>query len=210
MRSELAELEYRSGAARIARLPGALRFLTTLFVAALALLLAASVDAQEPGASFDEDFFAQVDGHVAALSDTPYEQLVSGGLGYSARVGWRWARWGAFIEGGQAAWFQTGLDRAFDPGVLNVGIGGEYRFHSDRVRTSLSGGTSTLLFDTILDNTGTTGWYLNVRPAGLRWGLNDWMALQFDPLSFEVMQPVTRDERITKLEYQTVLALEFQ
>ncbi len=182
--------------------------LPTLVASALAMLPA--VASAQDYDLYDDDFFAQLDSHLAVVTDNPNDQLVSGGVGYAGRAGWRWGRWGAFGEIGQAAWFATGIRRDFSAGVLNIGVGGEYRFHDGQVRISLAGGTSTLLFDTVLDPAGTTGWYANIRPGGLRWGLSESLALELNPVTFMVMQPVTRGERLTKLEYQAVIALEFQ
>ena len=74
-------------------------------------------------------------------------------------------RIGAFGEVGHNAWFATGVRRDFSAGVLNIGVGGEYRFHEDKVRMSISGGSSTLLFESVLDPAGTTGWYAAIKPA---------------------------------------------
>jgi len=180
------------------------------FVAAVVFLIGTQARAAEPGQG-DRNLFIQADGHVAVFNDAPDRQFLSGGLGYGLRAGWRWSkRLGAFIQGGHAAWFKTGHDRKITPGVLNVGVGLETRFFDDRLRTSLAGGSSTLLFDTTLDSTGTTGWFANLRPAGLRWSLGERAAFQLDPVTFMVMQPVTTRPRLTKIEYQTVLALEFR
>lgn len=152
--------------------------------------------------------FAQAEGHAAVLNDDTRSNLIAGGFGYALRVGWRWDHLGVFAQGGQDAWFATGIRRNFDPGVLNLGLGAEFRYFDERVRSSVAGGTSTLLFDTPLDDAGTTGWFANLRPAGFRWSLTDHVALELHPVSFMIMQPVTKQERLTKVEYQTVLALE--
>lgn len=186
------------------------RQLTAGLIAAL-VALAQPAAAAPPSGLGDRDLFGQADGNVAIFNDDSDDQLLSGGFGYNLRLGWRWTdHLGAFLQGGQAAWFATGLRRQVVPGVLNVGAGFEYRFFDGRLRSSAAAGSSTLLFDTTLDPAGRTGWFANIRPAGLRWGIAPNILFELNPVTFMVMQPVTTGVKLTKVEYQTVLALEFQ
>ena len=64
------------------------------------------------------------------------------------------------------------------------------------------------MFDTVLDEAGTTGLFLDIRPIGLRWPVNRKVTLEVSPLSVTLLAPVLADPGIRKIEYRTVLTLE--
>lgn len=179
---------------------------TLTFITAALLLWPALASAQQD----DGGLYGQLDGTVALLSDTPERSFFTPGLGYNVRIGWRGDTLGAFAQAGQATWFGTALDAIYEPGVFNAGLGVEARYLDGRARSSLAGGTSTLLFDTALDEAGSTGWFASLRPIGMRWLLSERFAMEFAPITFNVMQPVTTAPRLTRVEYQAVLALELR
>ena len=95
------------------------------------------------------------------------------------------------------------------PGAFNIGLGGEYLYFARRMRTALYIGPSVLLFDTGIDEAGTTGIYLDVRPTGIRWRLHDQVLVQFDPLTFTIVAPSLSGIPLVVIEYRTALAVEF-
>lgn len=166
-----------------------------------------SIRAETPSPS---GIFGQVEGSVSIFNDVPDRGLVAPGVGYSGMLGYRVGDWGAFLHVGHSMWVTSSTDASFRMGALNTGLGGEVRFLDDRVRSSLSLGMSTLLFDAPLDDAGSVGWYINVRPLGLRWDLFEAVSLELNPLSFLLMRPDSGGVgQLTRVEYQTTLAVEF-
>ncbi len=154
--------------------------------------------------------FFQAEGHLSLLSDTPDSSVFAASRGGAFRVGYRWSHWGAFFHAGQNRWLTSETDQMLTLGVANVGIGGEYHFFDDRVRASVTTGTSTLLFETALHEVGYTGYFLDLRPGGIRWFPLDWLVLEFHPMSFTVMAPVLVHPRLVHLEYRTAFIMEFR
>jgi hypothetical protein len=175
---------------------------------ASAMGISAPVAAQEPAEV--GTYFAQAEGGASALSDASEQSFLAGALGYGFRMGWRSAPWGAFVQIGQDMWLTSEVNSQLVDGVMNIGLGGEYFYFSQRLRASLAAGTSTLLFDTILDESGTTGLFVDLRPAGLRWTITDWMTIELDPLTFSVSAPVLFGLPMVRVEYRTVLVGEFR
>lgn len=149
-----------------------------------------------------------VEGHGALLSGAQRQPLVDPSLGWGVRLGLG-ARdgWGVFAQLEQNIWIPTQSLTPF-PGVLNAGLGVERRFAGGLMRSSLAVGTSTLLFDTALDQVGDTGLYLDVRPLGLRWSPARDLVIGFDPLSLVVAAPVMTGLPLVRVQYRTTLSTE--
>ena len=153
-------------------------------------------------------FFVQVDGGFSHLSDQINTPVFLGAIDYGLRAGPRWKKFDAFLEVHHNAWIRARDEFDVTRGVLNVTVGMAYRSFEDRVSSSLGVGTSTLLFDTFIDETWSTGLALNIRPAGLRW--HPWkMALEFHPFLIMIMAPSLSGERLVRMQYQTALTLEW-
>ena len=69
-------------------------------------------------------------------------------------------------------------------------------------------GPSILWFDTGLDEKGSVGLFLDLRPAGLHWTLGSHLAVVLDPLSLALVAPVLGSPNIRQLEYRTLLGVE--
>lgn len=173
---------------------------------AIALLLApqGAARAVEMGPAF-----VQVEGHASFLSDVRDEAVLSSTFGYGVRGGYRFGRWGVFAHIEQNMWLALEQGDQVVDGALNFGLGAEFIYADGFVRTSVVLGPSVLLFDTTLDDAGATGLYAELRPAGLRWALQDWLFLSLDPLTFALVMPVLDGIPLVRIEYRTVLATEF-
>lgn len=134
--------------------------------------------------------------------------LVEASFGYGLRGGYRWERWGVHGLVEHDMWVTTEHERDVVYGALNLGAGGEISWFDGRAHTSLALGASVLLFDTFLDSAGTTGFFLELQPLGVRWPLAARWDLVLDPLSFHVLVPVTDAIPLVKVEYRTTLAVE--
>ncbi len=185
-----------------------------LFVALVFASTAA--EAHEPESPVEEEdqsdpyLFFQAEGHLSFLSDAPNRSVFASSRGGAIRGGYRWRRWGIFGHIEQNRWRASETQNVLTQGVLNIGGGGDYRFFEDRVRSSITLGTSTLLFDTLLNDVGTTGFFVDLRPGGLRWFPLDWLTLEFQPMSFSLIAPVVTKPVLVHIEYRTAFIVEFQ
>lgn len=107
-------------------------------------------------------------------------------------------------------WFDSqDFNTSFKSGVLNIGLGAEYRFFNDRCRTAVYAGPSILLFDTALDEQGSTGFFFEVQPISIRWKLTDHLAIRLDPASVHLIVPVLTGIPLISFQYRHSVALEW-
>ena len=107
-------------------------------------------------------------------------------------------------------WFNSqDLKGSLKPGVLNVGVGGEYRYFNERCRSAVFVGPSILLFDTALDTKGTTGFFLDIITVSLRWPLGDAITMRFDPATVHLVVPVLSGIPLISLQYRHTVAVEW-
>lgn len=193
--------------------PAQLRRALVLAAATAVLVIAAPAGAQDDtsGRALEHDgFVAQLDADIALINDAPEASIFLNAFGYSARAGWRFGDWGVFGQLGQELWVPVrDEDHWVRPGVLNVGVGAEALFVDHHVRVSAAAGTSTLLYDTPLDAAGTTGYFIDIVPAGLRWPLSDRFVAEFDPFTFTLSQPVLDEPALVQTEFKAAAVLEF-
>jgi len=166
-----------------------------------------------PPAAADErgiSGFVHIEGNASFFTDEKDAGVAKVTFGYAGRGGVRFGQWDAFLHVGHSMWYEFGVTGSVNAGVLNVALGVEYRYLDDRLRSSLALGTSTLLFDAMFDDAGSTGMYADIRPLGLRWNVSGPVTIGIDPLTFALMAPVLgRDRRIVLLSYRCLLVLEF-
>lgn len=105
-------------------------------------------------------------------------------------------------------WFSLQTANAFQPGVLDVGVGYELRFFDERMATVLVAGASTLLFESALDRPGATGPFFGVQPAVFRWPLGS-VWLRLTPLSLFVMAPVLGSIPLAQVQFRSLVGLEW-
>lgn len=176
--------------------------------------LASSVIA---GSAFADDprrhhcWFGQLEFHASILSDLGDRKIEGTTFGPAAKLGYRWDRWGVFVSLEQNAWVTTEAgETGLRAGALNIGLGAELMYAYGLLRASLALGPSILLYESALDPAGTTGFYMDLRPAGIRWHLTEWFALMFDPVSFALVAPVLTGIPLLFVEYRTTLTTEFR
>lgn len=154
-----------------------------------------------------EDAWWVQNGLMASIYD-PRRDLVAARWSVGTSIGRRFSRWGFF---GLAEFDQT-LDFTLDTqflSVLNVGFGAEYLNFLGHVRTSLAVGTSILLSDTAIDEAGESGWFIDLRPAGLRWAIADDFVLEFVPVSLDIITPVPAGIPLIVFSYGTLITIEW-
>jgi hypothetical protein len=154
-----------------------------------------------------EDAWWVQSGLMASIYD-PRRDLVAARWSVGTSIGRRFTRWGFF---GLAEFDQT-LDFSLDTqflSVLNLGVGAEYLNFLGHVRSSLTVGTSILLSDTAIDDAGESGWFIDLRPAGLRWAMSDHFTLEFVPISLDIITPVPSGIPLIVFSYGTLLSIEW-
>jgi len=147
----------------------------------------------------------------AGLSGSFYDandEVLGGRLSAGLQLGKRLKNYGFFgsVE------FDRNYDFTLDTeklNVLNVGMGGEYLSFLGHTRSSITLGFSILLSDTDIDEKGEVGWFIDLRPASLRWGMGKKSVLELTPLSLDIIAPVTTGIPLVVVSYMTVLSYEW-
>jgi hypothetical protein len=93
--------------------------------------------------------------------------------------------------------------------LLNAGVGGEYLYILGNARTSALAGVSILLESTDLDDAGTMGWFLDVRPVSIRWALGPQAAVELTPIGFDLTVPVTGSIPLVLVSFMTRVGFEW-
>ena len=107
-------------------------------------------------------------------------------------------------------WFDAqDLKTSFKRGVLNLGIGFEYRYFNDRCRTAVYTGPSILLFDTALDEQGSTGFFFELQPISIRWPLSKSFTIRLDPATVHLIVPVLTGIPLISFQYRHSVAIEW-
>ncbi len=156
----------------------------------------------------DHTLYIQIEQFAAFFNDDAENSNIAGGFGYAGRLGWRNKKWGVFAQFERDFWMISEVDLDLVNGVLNFAAGAERLSFKDRVRSSIAFGTSTLMFDTVFDEAGTTGLFLDLRPISLRWPVSRKVTLEVSPISVTLLAPVLGNPGIRKIEYRTVLTVE--
>jgi hypothetical protein len=148
--------------------------------------------------------------HLSVLSNLVDQSTINITFGYAGKAGYRWkADWGLFFQIEHNLWAETELEGNVRQGVLNIGGGPERLFFQRRMRTALGMGPAVLLYNTALDDAGTTGLFVDVRPTGIRWPVGKSFVLVFDPLTFTIVAPVLGGIPLVEIQYRSALALEY-
>ncbi len=151
-----------------------------------------------------------IETHGAGFNSGSGGSLLGLSFGGGLRGGFGNERWGLFLHVENDVWGGTNYDAGLVPGVVNIGLGGEHRFADGLIRTAVTFGTSTLVFDTVLDKAGSTGVYLDVRPLGIRWRLGKSpFTLGIDPIGLTFLMPVLSGLPLARIQFRTSLCLEF-
>ena len=134
---------------------------------------------------------------------------MSDSFGYDVKAGWRWKTLGVFFVFEQNMWVTSQFELGVTQGVANLGLGLEVNYLGGYARTSVAIGPSILLFDTVIDEAGNTGFFLDVRPIGMRWPINRFFAITLDPMSFAIVAPALDRIPLVMIQFRTTLGFEF-
>jgi hypothetical protein len=181
--------------------------------AALLLWLAATPAAAGTGhaTAGEGRVFLQIEVQASLLGNLGDQSINGTTFGPAVKAGYRWGDLGLFLSLEHNAYVISETGRTLvHPGVVNLGIGGEIAYAAGFLRASLTIGPSILTYETRLDAPGTTGFFFDLRPAGLRWAVTDKITLMFDPLSFALVAPVLTGIPLVLAEYRTTFTTEFR
>lgn len=159
--------------------------------------------------TFTDKVFLTVELHGSLLNDVEDRRLMSDSFGYDVKAGWRWKTLGVFFVFEQNMWVTSQFELGVTQGVANLGLGLEVNYLGGYARTSVAIGPSILLFDTAIDEAGNTGFFLDVRPIGMRWPINRFFAITLDPMSFAIVAPALDRIPLVMIQFRTTLGFEF-
>jgi len=159
--------------------------------------------------TFTDKVFLTVELHGSLLNDVEDRRPMSDSFGYDVKAGWRWKTLGVFFVFEQNMWVTSQFELGVTQGVANIGLGLEVNYLGGYARTSVAIGPSILLFDTAIDDAGNTGFFLDVRPIGMRWPINRFFAITLDPMSFAIVAPALDRIPLVMIQFRTTLGFEF-
>lgn len=175
----------------------------------LASLFAAPTEPAVTAAPTRPPIRLAVESHGSMLNGNAGAPNLNISFGFGLRGGVEFGRWGVFLHVENDLWGATTYGAKFTPGVVNYGVGADFRYAGGFVRTALTVGLSTLLFDTAIDHAGSTGVFLYAVPVGLRWQIDKLLTVGLDPINFVLAMPVMTRIPLAHIEYRFALSLEF-
>ena len=154
----------------------------------------------------EDSWWVQLDGAVSMYD--PRRDVVIARASPGVAGGYRFSSYGVFgaVQLDQSFDFTLDIERL---DVLNLGVGFEYLSFLGHVRSSVLFGSSILLTETFIDEAGTNGWFVEMRPSALRWAINDDFTFEFSPIALDVIAPVTVGIPLVIYSYSTVLSVEW-
>jgi len=159
--------------------------------------------------TFTDRVFMTVEMHGSLLNDVEDRRPAGDSFGYDVKAGWRFKQLGVFFQFEQNMWVTSQFELGVAQGVVNLGLGLEVNYLNGYARTAVSLGPSILLFDTVVDKAGNTGFFLDVRPIGMRWPITKYFAITLDPMSFAIVAPALDRFPLIMIQFRTTLGFEF-
>ena len=117
--------------------------------------------------------------------------------------------WSFLLEVDWNPWISISAPDPVELGALNVGVGVEHIFADGLLRAAVFVGSSTLLFDTALDQAGATGIFLDLVPLSVRVPLvENVVTLRLDPISAHLVAPVLAGLPLVLYQFRHVVSVE--
>ena len=155
-----------------------------------------------------EEGFVRAELHYSILTDLSDRSNLAPAFGYAFKGGYRWGVVGVFVGFEHDFWVATEFEVRVVRGAYNIAAGLDFTYFEGRAHTSIAFGPSILAFDTPLDEKGSVGWVLDVRPIGLQWDVHRNVRLGLDPISFAIVAPVLDGIPLTQIQYRTTFYVE--
>ena len=176
--------------------------------ASAAVACAAAISALASTAWADDAPYLQLEGGASFLSQWASAELAPSNASYGVGAGYHWdtVELGLGVE--HNYWLDgVSIDPGFPDSVLNIAAEGALLSFRQRVRHAVALGTSTMLFDTALEDRGHTGLYLEAKPVGLRIPLAQGWRIEVEPLNVALMAPVLDGIPLFQLAYRTTVGV---
>jgi hypothetical protein len=154
--------------------------------------------------------YASAEGNVSFLGQLASGESAVGSAAYRLVAGLGGIRvFDFFVAVEHGFWRDDEGSAALSIQALDVGLGAGATYFGGRVRSEISTGPSILLSRSQLDEPGTVGFFVDVRPAGYRWHLGDHAVVSLYPLTFAFVAPVPDGIPLVYISYRTALVLEW-
>ncbi len=165
------------------------------------------VPVEEPGPT---DPTATTWGFALTGAGAVDKAAVAGALGLRLRISKRWAfgldgEWNPFLALSGEEPVRTGALNIYGSAFLRLPLA----YEAFNIRSQLSLGTSTLLFDLYGAPSGSTGIYLGLNPIGVEYKATDWFYLVINPIGIAVPVPQISGLPFLYPQYRLSLAVEF-
>ena len=155
-------------------------------------------------------WFAGIEGNFSFLGQLISGEAAPGSFAYRVAAGYRPSAFDMFATVEHGFWQDDeGSDRLRIQ-TLDVGLGVGGTFFDGRARAELTAGASILLTRSQLDEPGTAGFFIDARPAGIRWRVGDHMIASLYPLTFAFVAPVTKGIPLVYVSYRTAVVCELE
>jgi hypothetical protein len=146
----------------------------------------------------------------AQTDDSNSPAAIARAFGLSGRGGHRWDNKALFVSLEAQFWSSPSLDSKRQLAMaVSLGVGGEFLAAGGLLRTSLALGPSLLAVPTDVDSGGSLGFFVDLRPLGLRFDLGGGVVLGVDPLSFTLLMPELSGIPLVELEFRTAVYAEY-
>lgn len=170
---------------------------------------ARSAEGREPLAY--EGAYARADGGLSVAAGLGPRDLdaFARSFEFGGAGGYRFGNWSLFGLGEANFWRSATLDDSEEiVMVVNLGVGADLLSAEGLVRSAIAFGPSILTVPTNIDEAGEVGFFVDVRPVGLRWAVADAYVLGLDPLYLSVNVPIPGGIPLVEIQFRTSVTLE--
>ncbi len=170
---------------------------------------------EKPVSSKRRQLVVAAEVHGSLLSGAPHRGLMDITWGPQLRLGTRcvsspesW-RIGFFALVEHSIWVSTETRLHAEPAFFNLGVGIEALYWTS-FRSSLAVGPSVLVQETAARSAPAAGFFLDIRPAGVRIALGRSLRMTIDPLTATWVAAALGHPSVSTLHYRLVVGLEWQ
>jgi len=175
-----------------------------------AVIAAAIALAPRPAAAGAGKWFAGAEGNFSFLGQLVSGEAAIGSFAYRVAGGYRPSAFEIFAVAEHGFWRDDEGSRRLSVQTLDIGIGIGGTFFDGRACAEIAAGASILLTQSQLDEPGTTGFFIDARPAGIRWRVGSRMIAALYPLTFAFVAPVTEGIPLVYVSYRTAAVCELE
>ena len=171
---------------------------------------AEEVEARAPEAGSRWSVAADLGGTLASRSSTSSTSVT---LGRAQALGVdldrRFDRLRLFVRLEANAWRDRRDDGSYDFVLaLDLGLGARIDYGGGRLRSSVAAGATLLAVPTDVDQAGTFGAFVDVRPLGYAWPLGHDLTVGVVPLSLTLSVPVLTGIPLVSIQFRTTVFAE--